>query len=320
MALAIAVAVSLTLGTVRWYRALGPVTTVPSPSERVRQFGQYAADSTFLDQPLPDNLILSGELRSVLQRLSELTGIAITVEWRTLEQVGAVRPETQCRVDLSGLTVGDGLLKLSASLRSDSPLYWYAGPDPAVQLSALTPAAMRPITVVYDLSDLVAPSERAPFAELSDLAHDALQRIPSLGTFQSTERLTTTVAGGLLTRRQPSRPLSPARLAILSFNGRNVLVVTSDSASQTDFQIHLDTLRYSQRMLTTWPAVYRTAAWSLLWSLPTALLLALPFAERRYRRALARAGCCRACGYDLRASPDRCPECGAPVTKDVQRM
>jgi hypothetical protein len=59
--------------------------------------------------------------------------------------------------------------------------------------------------------------------------------------------------------------------------------------------------------------VLGTPYWApaLALALPPAAWLAL--AVRRLRRK-RRPGACRVCGYDLRASPDRCPECGAPST------
>jgi hypothetical protein len=56
------------------------------------------------------------------------------------------------------------------------------------------------------------------------------------------------------------------------------------------------------------------AAWQLvvpLWAvlLPTAIPpAAWAWRWRRHRR---RPGLCRSCGYDLRATPERCPECGS---------
>ena len=70
---------------------------------------------------------------------------------------------------------------------------------------------------------------------------------------------------------------------------------------------------------------FTAGRWSVSWAVGVpywfvALVSGLPpivYARRAMRRRrLAMAGCCRRCGYDLRASSGRCPECGQsmPVT------
>ena len=52
----------------------------------------------------------------------------------------------------------------------------------------------------------------------------------------------------------------------------------------------------------------------LLAALPMAVLIRM-LARIAKLRIRTRRGLCPRCGYDLRASPDRCPECGTPTEK-----
>ena len=100
-------------------------------------------------------------------------------------------------------------------------------------------------------------------------------------------------------------------------NGLTVTLVTGESVSynaigfggfHTEFPLAGQTFD-----------IYVVRWWhvTLLTALPPAVLLPYAWRNRVRARSAAR-GLCPACGYDLRATPDRCPECGAvPVTKQA---
>ena len=52
------------------------------------------------------------------------------------------------------------------------------------------------------------------------------------------------------------------------------------------------------------------AEWPVLLSLATLALCLWRLAKERQRWMAGRSHLCQGCGYDLRATPDRCPECG----------
>lgn len=64
----------------------------------------------------------------------------------------------------------------------------------------------------------------------------------------------------------------------------------------------------------------RLPHWMLAFPLLAAGLIWLRRASVRRHRLRAAAGLCVHCGYDLRASRDRCPECGTPVSRKPEAI
>lgn len=63
-----------------------------------------------------------------------------------------------------------------------------------------------------------------------------------------------------------------------------------------------------------WEVHVRFALLASVCALTTMLLV-----WHRWRTTRRRPGLCLECGYDLRASPERCPECGTPIPRLDQR-
>ncbi len=77
---------------------------------------------------------------------------------------------------------------------------------------------------------------------------------------------------------------------------------------------HLQTLvTIEAKTARTWATT--TAIWGSLAAVQTVIVAR---AVQRHRADTRRAdGLCASCGYDVRATPGRCPECGTPVARSV---
>ena len=90
----------------------------------------------------------------------------------------------------------------------------------------------------------------------------------------------------------------------MAANADGSLAINSQGVWNNNAPLHLPSSRYYLQTPLWLPIllILATLAWQLL---------NFPARRRRRRRA---AGQCVECGYDLMATPDRCPECGTAVS------
>jgi len=121
----------------------------------------------------------------------------------------------------------------------------------------------------------------------------------------------TCVGFWLFTRRDVNYGGNSSRLITAGWDrGRLVLISLRDNSRAQPYQLRLAGIEYTTR-IHTFPWLVNTERQLRIPFLELAALSALPtmffvWVSKRRRTS----GRCRICGYDLRATPDRCPECG----------
>jgi hypothetical protein len=250
---------------------------VPAPTARQRQFGMALtpAIERRLERRLPANVPTDDGLEKTLRRVAEPAGFDVFVNRRALEAAG-VSPDTPVTVRVGGMTVADAVAAILAAHR---PPLACAFDDGVLTVSTRNDIRSNVMTRVYDVRDL------APAAAAQKELVAAIQADVEPQSWRD--------AGG-----------SVGSLRVLA----GQLIVTQTPITQYDLQTYLNGRRIRAARVEfakrAGPLAGGAAAIVLL------VQFARHVAAQRRRR---RAGLCRQCGYDLRASPDRCPECGTVV-------
>ena len=285
----------------RWHSLLGAYPflppSVPGPTPAERAGGRRTGAA--LERPLPAGARLGPTLGVSLERFSAW-GILISIDWGSLEEANFAWASSVAPEDVAGKTAGQALARLlelaskgAARRRDDLD---FAADGDEVLISTRRELDPETATRVYDVRDVLRDPWEAWFGASPEPPAARQKRVARL-----TAKVRAAAPGSW--RDDGGSVGSVQELA-------GQLVVTQTPRNQRLVQYVLARERWHGRWLQfglrAAPLVGGcvSAAWLIL--------LAAGWRGRRERRRLAAARCVK-CGYDLRATPQCCPECGTAV-------
>ena len=290
----------------RWHSLLGAYPflppSVPGPTPAERAGGQRTGAA--LERPLPAGARLGPTLGESLGRFS-VWGVVISIDWGTLEEANFAWATSVAPEDVGGKTAGQALARLLESASKGAPRRRddldFAAHGDEVLISTRRELDPETATKVYGVRDLLRDPWEAWFAASPE---------PPAARQKRVARLTAKVRAAA---PESWRDDGGSVGSVQELAGQ--LIVTQTPRNQRLVQYVLARERWRGRWLQfglrAGPLVGGSVAAAWL------ILLAAGWRGRRERRRLATARCVK-CGYDLRATPDRCPECGTPVAPPAE--
>lgn len=273
--------------------SLGPLRFSSAESDLV--------EGCYLERRLPEINFKGAAFCDVVDFFRDISGSSIFVNWRTLEASG-VNKDTPVKLRLKGEKFTQGMDLVLADVAHSEELIAF-GEDGVIVITTKSDRESAVIPKPYDVADLIGRP--------CDAFTLAFGYSPFACAATSDERIKD-IEERIRARFGPQSIYD--RNADLWWKGNRArpteIVVLQTRAAHRKVSEELNDYRIR-------PRAEAFALRTMVLVLATLAGLRLTLIPSRRRRARRRRGLCLNCGYDLRATPTRCPECGKIASDSI---